>query len=252
VHERARLLVGHRSHVVAEHDRPQERLEPLEGLERRGLGVQPALDVDEPRCAQALRGALGRREHLSGERIGAELLEHAHHAGEVPGAAALPDEASTGPEHGREIGEQRVVIGDPVEGRGRQDGVHGLVDRERAHQVGEHEPDPIAERREPAPRDLEHRCRAVERDHGAVGEPFGEERRDASRTAPGVQDGLVPVELEPVDHGRTPSELRVGDRVVGLGVPVARHGGNATAPSEAFIELAPTSVDDPGAPRYVR
>jgi hypothetical protein len=117
------------------------------------------------------------------------------------------------------------VIGDPVEGRGRQDGVHGLVDRERGHQVGEHEPDPIAERREPAPRGLEHRRRAVERDHGAVGESFGEERGHSPRTAPGVQDGLVAVELEPVDHGRTPSELRIGDRVVGLGVPVARHAG---------------------------
>ena len=194
-----------------------------------GLGVQPAVDVGRtptragaPRCARTSRTP-------SGERIGAELLEHAHYAGQVPGAAALRDEASTGPEHGGEIGEQRVVIGDPVEGRGRQDGVHGLVDRERGRQVGEHEPDPIAERREPAPRGLEHRRRAVERDHGAVGEPFGDKRRDASRTAPGVQDGLVAAELEPVDDDRAPPEPRVGDRVVRLGVPLARHARDATA-----------------------
>ena len=202
-----------------------------EGLERRGLGVEPARDVREPGRAQALLGPLGRREHLARERIGAELLEHPHHADEVPRATALRGEPPPGPEHGREVGEQRVVVGDPVERRGRHDRVDGLVDRERQHQVRGHEPDPVAERRQPAPRGLEHRRRAVERDHVASREPFGQERGHPPRTAPGVQHGLGAVELEPVDDGRAPPELRVGDRVVGLGVPLARHGGDASARS---------------------
>ena len=133
--ERRSLLAGHRLDVVAEHDRAQERLERPEGLEGRGLGVEPARDVREPGRAQALLGPLGRREHLARERIGAELLEHPHHADEVPRATALRGEPPPGPEHGREVGEQRVVVRDPVERRGRHDRVDGLVDRERQHQV---------------------------------------------------------------------------------------------------------------------
>ena len=48
--------------------------------------------LHEPGRPQTLRGALGRREHLAGERVRAEVLERPDHRGEVPGAAALGGE----------------------------------------------------------------------------------------------------------------------------------------------------------------
>jgi hypothetical protein len=103
--------------------------------------------------------------------------------------------------------------------------------RERVHQVGDHERDPVTEGFEPPPRLIDHRRRAVERDDPAAGEPSREQLGDPSRTAPGVHDGLVARELEPVYDAGAPSDLRVGDPVVGLGVPVARHGLGRYRPS---------------------
>jgi hypothetical protein len=108
-----------------------------------------------------------------------------------------------------------------MEGRGRQHGIHGFGERQRVQQIGVHERDPIAERREPSTCRLEHRGRAVQRHDPSAREPSGEELGHASRTAPSVQDGLVAVELEPIDHLRTPPVLRVGDPIVGLGIPLA-------------------------------
>ena len=47
--------------------------------------------------------------------------------GDVADPAALGDEPAAGPQHRRQVGEQRVVVEDPVEGRGGQD----RVDRAR-------------------------------------------------------------------------------------------------------------------------
>ena len=57
------------------------------------------------------------------------------HVGDVAGAAALGGEAAARPQRGVQAGEEALVVGDPVEGRGREDRVDGLVELE-LDQVG--------------------------------------------------------------------------------------------------------------------
>ena len=126
-----------------------------------------------------------------------------------------------GPEHGRQVREQRVVVGDPVERGGRQDGVDRLGQRQRLTEVGDDVLDPIAERRQPVARRLDHRRRGVERDHPPAREAFGQQLGDPSAPAARVEDPFVAVERQAIEDDPAPARLRVGDPVVGPGVPVA-------------------------------
>ena len=82
--------------------------------------------------------------------------------------AALRDELPAWPQDGCEVPEQRVVVGHPVEGRGRQDRVDRF-DRERLAQVGDHVFDPVAEAGQALPGRLDHRRRSIEGDDPATG-----------------------------------------------------------------------------------
>ena len=101
--------------------------------------------------------------------------------------------------------EQRVVVGDPVERRGRQDRVDRPVDRQRRAEVGDDVLDPVAEAGEPLARGLDHRRRPVERDDPAARQALGEQLGDAAAAAAGVEDPLVAVERQAIEHDRRPS-----------------------------------------------
>ena len=90
--------------------------------------------------------------------------------------------------HGGEVPEERVVIGDPVEGGGREDRVHRSLDRERAPQVRPDEVDPVAEPGQPAAGLVEHRRRGVEGDHVAAGQSLGQGLGHPAAAATGIED----------------------------------------------------------------
>jgi hypothetical protein len=119
-----------------------------------------------------------------------------------------------------------------VERRGREDRVDRLCDRERRAEVRLDELDPVSEPGEPAPGLVEHGRGAVQGDDATTRQPIREELRDAAAAAAGVEDTLVALELQPLEHRRTPARLRRGDRVVGLAVPIprGRHLATMTGP----------------------
>ena len=96
---------------------------------------------------------------------------------DVADPAALGDEPAAGSQDRRQVREQRVVVEDPVEGRGGQDRVHRLVERERTPEVRHDVLDPVAERRQPLAGRVDHRRRTVERDDV----PAGQARRPGAR-----------------------------------------------------------------------
>src|SRR5437667_4450796 len=64
----------------------------------------------------------------------------------------------------------------------------------------------------------------------AAGKPFEESLGNASRAAAGVEYTLVAGEHEPIKDGFTPPRHRVGDSIVGSGIPVAHGHGLTVAP----------------------
>ena len=104
-------------------------------------------------------------------------------------AAVLGDELAAGADDRGEVAEERVVVVDPVERRGRED----RVDRARrsARRLAEvrlNERDPVAEPLEAAAGLVEHRRRGVEGDDVAARQALGEELRDPAAAAAGVED----------------------------------------------------------------
>ena len=121
------------------------------------------------------------------------------------------------------MAEQAVVVGHPVERRRRQDRVDaGIGQRQRRHQVRHHELDLCRVARQALAGGLDHRGRAVERDDPARGEPLDQALGDPARPAAGVEDRLVAPQRQPGQDVRAPAGHRVGDAIVGDGVPVAR------------------------------
>ena len=112
--------------------------------------------------------------------------------------------------------EQAVVIGDPVERRGRDDRVDGLLHLE-LQQVGHAHVDAL---RQPPSRLLDHRGRADDRDHPAPRQPFCEHRRHPSGPAARVDDRLVAVQAQPPQHIATHRLERRAQPLIGGGVPV--------------------------------
>ena len=89
------------------HVDPAEPPQPLLGLGRRGEVPRPGPAGQRGRVRLALADPAGRG------------LER----GDVAGAAALGDEPAAGHEHAEQPREQPLVVGDPVERRGREDRV---------------------------------------------------------------------------------------------------------------------------------
>ena len=94
----------------------------------RQLWVGPGVDVGEAGPLEALGCLLGGRVEPRAGPLHAERPHGFDDARDVPRAAALRDELAARPQDAMEVGEQPVVVGDPVEG-GR--GQHG-VDRASA------------------------------------------------------------------------------------------------------------------------
>ena len=123
-----------------------------------------------------------------------------------------------------EVREQRVVVGDPVERRRRQDRVdrRGSIGSGRprsATDVRHPIPEPApAARALPRPSTARRRARPRARRAGA--------RASCSVTRPEPQPASStvssPRERQPVEDGRAPAGHRVGDAVVGRAVPVVR------------------------------
>ena len=138
---------GSRSRCGAEDDRPQVGLERLPGLEPGGLVGQPAFDVHvagrlepasrSPAASRSEQGRASRRRWSARARLIRPMLPAPPHwaTSQPPGRG-----------DGGEVTEERIVVGDPVEGRRREDGIDQPIDRQRSTEVGDDVLDPIPER----------------------------------------------------------------------------------------------------------
>ena len=123
---------GRRSRFGRQDHRAHEGLERLARLEAGRFVGQPAFDVDEAGRIQAADGRHRRLVVGRAEPAVADRRQRALDRVDVADAAALGDEPAARPEDGGQVPEQRVVVGHPVEGRGRQDRIDRPVDRQAA------------------------------------------------------------------------------------------------------------------------
>ena len=195
----------------------------LEGSTRRKprrLRLQPRGDLDKARRRQSGFGLCGGGVVLGVGPVVAHLRQGGSHAADVAGAAALCRQLGAGTHHGGQVAEHPVMVHDPMEGGGTEDRVDTLVDGKRVDQVGEDEVNPPRVGRQAFRRLVEHRPRRVQRDRAARGYALQQAFGDTSAAAAGVKNGLVAAQLQPLEHHPAPPRHRVGDAVVGLGVPL--------------------------------
>src|SRR5690606_35221147 len=128
-------------------------------------------------------------------------------------APALRLELSAGPQGGKEPPEEAVVVEDPVEGRVREDGVHGLTELELG-EIPHPQLDPRAEAREVLTGARDHRLRGIDAEHLAPRRALGEQAGEAARPAAGVEHRLVAVQREPRHDLAAPLLLWIGKPVV--------------------------------------
>jgi len=138
--------------------------------------------------------------------------------GHVAGAAALGDEPPAGLQRRVQPREQAVVVGDPVERRGREDRVDGAVELE----LGEIGGEDLRAAAEPFTGLLDHRLRAVDGDDLAARQALDERRGHAAGPAAGVEHALVAAQVEPVQHVAPHRLLGRGDALIGGCVPLSR------------------------------
>ena len=134
-------------------------------------------------------------------------------------------------EHGREVREQPIVVGHPVERRRREDRVD-RIDRDRVEQVVGQEGDPVGA--EPFAGALDHRGEASSATTSPRGKSVAERGGDLSGAAPRVEHALVATERQPLEHLEAPAGHRDRQAVVGVGVPVVRHAPRLAAPARGF------------------
>ena len=229
---KASWLVGREAReVVAQDDRPQVGLERLAGLEPPRFVGQPAFDVDVARGIEPADGRERRLEVDAAEPAVADPCEDPLDRGDVADPTALGDQQPARPRDRGEVAEERVVVGHPVERRGRQDRIHLALDRQRRAEVGDDVFDPVAEPREPLAARLDHRRRAVERDDAAIRQALGQHLGHAAAAATGVEDPLVAVERQPVEDDRPPARHRG-----------RRRGRRSGRPSRAASDGQPPAV----------
>ena len=201
-------------------------------------------------------GLLRRRERPrprpAGQRGLGDRVDRRLHGRDVAGAAALGDEPAARPQRRVQPLEQPVVVGDPVERRGREDRVDRLVQLELEQVGGEH----LDARAEPLARLRHHRRRPVDRDDLAARQALDQRGGHAAGAAAGVEHALVAAQLEPVEHLAPHRLHRRRDPLVGLGVPVARHQPPdasatyaATASMSASLSESPNAGMPPRPPR---
>lgn len=110
------------------------------------------------------------------------------------------------------------MIADPVEGRGREHGVHRLGWLE-LQEVADAQVDGRAET---FARRVDHRGRRVDADHPAARQAPNELFGDPARTAAGVHDALVARKLEALEDPQAHLGLRTGEAVIAWAIPLAR------------------------------
>ena len=108
-------------------------------------------------------------------------------AGDVALPAALGHQAPAGPQRGVQAREQKLVVGDPVKDRAREDRVDGLLQRELG-EVGLEERRPVWQRDAGV---LDHGRPTVHRDHVAVGQALEQHLGHPPRAAARVEHHLV-------------------------------------------------------------
>ena len=123
-----------------------------------------------------------RRRTARCARHDAERLDD---VGDVARAAALGDQPAARLQRGVQAGEERVVVGDPVERRGREDRVDRLGELELG-EVG-HGERRCGRRRARSRASLDHRRRAVDGDHAPARQALEQRRGDAAGAAAGVE-----------------------------------------------------------------
>ena len=201
------------------------------GLGDRSGSSQHSTSVE----AAALRAALGlpgtgevpaaRRQPARGARrrarSAATASQAAMNARRCPRRRTAPRSRPPGRSHDATRVEERLVVGDPVEGRGREDDVHRLGEpRARAGRSGSRS----TSGPQPRPRLLDHRRRAVDADQPAAASGRRSSRSSVTRPQPQPASSTVssPRRSRAVEHRGPPLQLRVADPVVGVRVPVAR------------------------------
>ena len=148
------------------------------------------------------------REHLVG--LAAQDVD-------VALSPALRDEPPAGRSARVQAREQPLVVGDPVEGGGREDRVDGLVEVE-LEQVADAQ---VRVRPEPLAGGVDHRGRLVDRDHAPARQALDQRLRDPPGAAAGVEHGLIAAQLQPLEHLEPERLHRSGDAVVAGSVPLA-------------------------------
>jgi hypothetical protein len=168
-----------------------------------------------------------RRERLLARDLGGQLVE----LGDVPVPAALRDQPPARAEGAMQPLEEARVVGDPVENRVGERGVHLAVQLE-VHKVGLEDRGPL--RVEGLAGRLDHRRRRVDGHDAALRQPVEQQPGDAPAAAARVQHRLVALERQAVENDPRPLDLGVGDALVGGGVPVPRaHSAVVTGPERS-------------------
>lgn len=241
-------VVGKTREVMAQDDRADELAERRRVLERRRSFFEIARDIREAGPTQSLRrgirplevpGGLEADEPLRERLTAKDVLGVRMEPFEIPDSAALSDEAPTTAEGSVNALEQPIVIVQPVERRGAEDGICRRV-RDVRREVCADELDAIAERRKPPARFLDHVRGAVDRDDATARQSLREHAREPSAAAARIDDGLTTFEWKAVEHAEPPVELRVGDTLVSLGIPFVRraHGRENTLRRGTWQQLA--------------
>ncbi len=135
---------------------------------------------------------------------------------------ALRQQPPAGAQRAAHAREQPLVVGDPVEGGGREDRVDGL---------GQLELQEIALAKinlralkwpgQPLAGGVDHRGGLVDRDHAPAWQSLGQRLGDPPRPAAGVEHGLIAAQLESCEHTEPERLHRLGDAVVAGAVPLA-------------------------------
>ena len=197
-----------------------EVLAHVVGLHAHVLG--PGADAGEADPLEPRRGVRGRlevpRPGPALERGLGDGVDRGLHGRDVARPAALGDDPAARAERRGQALEEPVVVGDPVEGGGREDRVDGLVQLQ-LEQVGDEHLDARAE---PLPRLLDHRGRAVDGDDVAARQPLHSAAVTRPVPQPASSTRSSPSQLEAVEHLAPHRLQRRGDALVGGGVPIPR------------------------------
>ena len=117
--------------------------------------------------------------------------------------------------------EQPIVIVQPVKCGGAEDRVDGDV-RDERREVGADEGHAVTELRQAPPCLLDHVRRAIDRDDVPARQPLREDAGEPTAAAARVDHRLSSFERKTLEDAKSPRELRIGEALVGLGIPFVR------------------------------